>query len=595
MKQLAIIISLLYYALPANAQHCEWDNSSLIAVRPLYNGKLAEDLLIELISTDNPYSSKAETHKKGLYTIYKNNTKSFAKRKDIDRIKKLAYFDFIKNDYAVITSNHFKESLFLKITDVSSNNYRQKIATQIIPVNKEDLLGLCGIRDGLKNYDSLYKPIVVVLSSETMMHQYHYELPTKTMLSTTFYTPPVVHKNDSLIFQMIHVGIINTETTQTIEHEFFKIHPYQFALKHFDSLKNINLDEQGWVLDAVPQQKQTNTIVSINNLIQKKETIPQEIQSKKVAESYDEIPSLKAFIAYKLANGNPGMEKYYLTKNIEQFTSVYLYEYLDTYDEINNGKLEFDLDGDRDMDYCIAYNHPKPHIDFYIFDNVLRQFILDTLMSKAPYLYLNLKENKLVIADYLMQQMSKTNTIRTYIRWNNYWQLIEWELQDYLKPHNSINEARTRRLNDTLCIYDLRTKQYIQYADYNFDGKIDSRIAHDSNVVFHNTSYYCEKFDYYIYDKEKGKNIKDEFLSSGSFSFDFKNKTATGYVEKRKYTKENIWHTFSLKYEWIGNKFVKTEIVEQIQACPSCEKIITITSRLIDGKWQQVDYDPGAE
>ena len=85
MKQLAIIISLLYYALPANAQHCEWDNSSLIAVRPLYNGKLVEDLQIELISTDNPYSSKAETHKNGLYTIYKDNTKSFAKRKINER------------------------------------------------------------------------------------------------------------------------------------------------------------------------------------------------------------------------------------------------------------------------------------------------------------------------------------------------------------------------------------------------------------------------------------------------------------------------------------------------------------------------------
>lgn len=595
MKHLAIIISLLYFALPANAQHCEWDNSALIAVRPLYNGKLVEDLQIELISTDNPYSSKVETHRNGLYTIYKDNTKSFAKRKDIDRIKKVACFNFIKNDYAVITSNHFKEGLFLKITDVSSYNYRQKIATQIIPVTKEDLLGLCGIRDGLKNYDSLYKPIVVVLSSEIMMHQYHYELPTKTMLSKTFYIPPVVYKNDSIIFQMIQTGIITTERTQTIEHEFFKIHPYQFALQHFDSLKNINLNELGWVLDDVPQQKQSNAPASNNNLISIIDTLPQKIQSKKVAESYDEIPSLKAFIAHKLANGNPGMEKYYLIKNIEQFTSVYLYEYLDTYDEIKNEKLEFDLDGDRDMDYCIVYNNPKPHIDFYIFDNVLRQFVLDTLMSKAPCLYLNLKENKLVIADYPMQQMSKTNTVQTYIRWNNYWQLIEWELQDYLTPHNSINEARSRRLNDTLCIYDLRTRQYIQYADYNFDGKIDSRIAHDSNVVFHNTSYYCEKFDYYIYDKEKGKAIKDEFLSSGSFTFDFKDKTATGYVEKRNYTKKNIWHTTSFKYEWIGNKFVKTEIVEQIQSCHNCERTITIRSKLIGGKWQQVDYDPGAE
>jgi hypothetical protein len=561
----------------------------------MYNGKFVEDLQIELISTDNPYSTKIETHKNGLYTIYKDNTKPFAKRKDIDRLKNVAYFNFIKNDYAVITSNHFKEGLFLKITDMRGNQYNPKIATQIIPVTKEHLLEFCGIREVVKNYDSLYKPIVVVLSLERMMHPYHYELPTKTMLSATFYTPPVTYKNETITFQIIQTGIINKETAQTIEHEFFKIHPYQFALQHFDSLKNINISEQGWVLDPLPHKKLTNTAASNNNRIKPNDTLSKKIQSKIVAETNDEIPSLKAFIAHKLANGNPGMEKYYKSKNIEQFNSAYLYEYLDTYDEINSEKLEFDLDEDSDIDYCIVHSKPKPHIDFYIFDNVLRQFVLDTLMSKAPYLYLNLKENKLVIADYPTQQLSEANVVQTYIRWNNNWQLIEWELQDYLKPHNSVNEARSRRLNDTLCIYDFRTKQYIQYADYNFDGEIDTRLAHDSNVVFHHTSYYCEKFDYYIYDKEKGKAIKDELLSSGTFTFNFNNKTATGYVEKRNYSKQNKWYSISYKYEWIDNKFVKKEMVEQIQACQNCEKIITIRSKLINGKWQKVDYNPGAE
>ena len=595
MKQIGIIISLVYFALLSNAQHCGWDNSALIAVRPMYNGKFIEGLQIELISTDNPYSTKEETHKNGLYTIYRDNRLKFTHRKDIDRVKNLSYFNFIKNDYAIITSNHFKESLFIKITDVRGNQYKPRIGTQIIPITKEYLLELCGIKEGSNNYASMYKPIVVVLHSDLMMKQYQYELPTKSIQSKTFYTSPVKYKNDSIIFQMIQTGIITSKKKQTIEHEFFKIHPYQLALQHFDSLKKINVDEKGWVQDYLPQQKPINITASYNTVIKTNDTLFQQTQLKKVAESYDEIPSLKAFVAYKLAKGNEGMEKYYLKRNIEEFNSTYLYQYLDTYNEVNNAKLEFDLDGDRDMDYCIVYSKPKPHIDFYFFDNVLSQFVLDTLMSKASYLYLNLKENKLVIADYPMQQLLNANQIHTYVRWNNHWQLIEWELQDYLTPHNSVNEARSRRLNDTLCIYDFRTKEYIQHADYNFDGYIDTRIAHDSNVVFHNTSYYCEKFDYYIYDKEKGKAIKDEFLSLGTFTFDFNNKTAIGYVEKRKYTKQNIWNSITYKYKWINNKFVKTEIVEQIQACQNCEKIITITSKLIDGKWQQVNYDPGAE
>ena len=593
-----IIITFVSFILPSNAQHCEWDNSALIAVRPLYNGEFVEDLQIELISTDNPYSTKIETHRNGIYTIYKDNTKSFAKRKDINRIKNGAYFDFIQNDYVVLTGNHFKESLFIKITDVSGNQKRQKFATQIIPISKEHLLGLCGISGGLRSFDSLYKPIVIVLSSERSMNQYHYELPTITMLSETFYTPAVLYKNDSIVFQMIQTGVINRETTKTIEHEFFKILPHQFALQHFDSLKNLYVDEQGWVMDNAPQKKPTITNDPIKNNIKTNDNSPQPILPKKVAEMYDEIPSLKAFIAYKQANGNESMEKYYLKQNIEQINSTFLYEYLVTYNKIDSQKLEFDLGGDRNMDYCIVHRKPIPHIDFYIFDNVLRKYVLDTLMSKAPYLYLNLKEYKLITADYSMPQPSKTNKIQTYKRWNNDWILIEWELQDYLtphNPHNSINDKRRRRLNDTLCTYDSKTKQYIQQADYNFDGYIDTRTAHDSNVVFHNTSYYCEKFDYYIYNNEKGKAIKDEFLSSGTFTFNFSNKTATGYTEERNYTNKNVWQTISHKYEWIDSKFVKTEIVEQIQACPNCERIITIRSKLIDGKWQQVDYYPGAE
>ena len=63
----------------------------------MYEGKFIEDVQIELISTDNPYSTKVETHRNGLYTIYKDNTKAFAKQIEIDRVKNRAYFDFIKN------------------------------------------------------------------------------------------------------------------------------------------------------------------------------------------------------------------------------------------------------------------------------------------------------------------------------------------------------------------------------------------------------------------------------------------------------------------------------------------------------------------
>ena len=595
MKYFVIILSILYVTFPACTQHCEWDNSALIAVRPLYNGEFIEHLKVELISTDNPWSTKEETHRNGLYSIYKENTKAFTKRNKIKRLEKSAYFDFVKNDYVVLTSNQFKESLFVKITDERNHTHGQRIGTQMIPITKEHLLGLCGIREGLKNYDSLYTPIVVALHSDQMMNEYKCDLNTQHFTSVTLYTAPVIHKDDSLIFQLIQTGISIKKNKRTFEHEFFKIYPYRFALDHFDSLKHVNVDEKGWVLDYAPLTKTEKPDIATATLTLRHDTLPQPIKPKKVAEAYDEIPSLKAFIAFKLANGNEGMEKYYLKANIEQFNSAYLYEYLDTYNSLDSEKLAFDLDEDRDLDYCMVYSKPERHIEFYVFDNELSQFVKDTMMSNAPYLYLNLKEKKLVIADYPMPQMSETNVKKTYIRWNTNWQLIEWELEDYLSPHNNVNEASSRRLNDTLCMYDVRTKRYIQHGDYNFDGSMDTRIAYDSNIVFHHAGYYCEKFDYFIYDKEKGEAIKDEFLSSGTFTFDFKNNTAVGFVEKRNFTEYKVWIRVSNKYEWIDKKFVKTEIVEQIQACHNCEQIITITSKLIDGKWQQVDFNPGAE
>ena len=82
----------------------------------------------------------------------------------------------------------------------------------------------------------------------------------------------------------------------------------------------------------------------------------------------------------------------------------------------------------------------------------------------------------------------------------------------------------------------------------------------------------------FFYDKGKCEPIKDEFLSAGTLTFNFKNKTAIDYVKKRNYTKENILQTIYHKYEWIDNKFEKIEIVEQIQARPNCERTITIKS-----------------
>ncbi len=48
MKYLILITTLLCFTCTSNAQHCEWDNSSLIAVRPLYNGKFVDDLQIKI-------------------------------------------------------------------------------------------------------------------------------------------------------------------------------------------------------------------------------------------------------------------------------------------------------------------------------------------------------------------------------------------------------------------------------------------------------------------------------------------------------------------------------------------------------------------
>ena len=60
----------------------------------------------------------------------------------------------------------------------------------------------------------------------------------------------------------------------------------------------------------------------------------------------------------------------------------------------------------------------------------------------------------------------------------------------------------------------------------------------------------------------------------------------------RPYQSESI--NLSLDF-FITKKENKTELVEQIQACPSCDNFTTIRSKLIGGKWQQVEYNPGEE
>ncbi len=301
---------------------------------------------------------------------------------------------------------------------------------------------------------------------------------------------------------------------------------------------------------------------------------------------YSSDSSFQAFIAKKMTNSNEQEEKIY---------SSYIYEYFDAYPNIDSVKIEFDLDHDRDTDYGVLYCKPKGSSKYFVYDNVLQRYIQDTLMSSKPFLFLDLRKGSLVLADYQMPQFNHVNIIETYVRFNFKWYFLERELQDYLRPHNQTIDNTIRKLNDTLSHYDSRSKRFTQNADYNFDGYIDMRMAYDSIVQFRNTSYYADRFEYYLFDNEKGKFIKDEFLSSGVFNFDTKNKKANGYIVKKEYDKDRRGRSTYDKYEWINNQFVKTEIVVQVQACPLCEKINTYVYRMINGQWQEVEFIPGPE
>lgn len=301
---------------------------------------------------------------------------------------------------------------------------------------------------------------------------------------------------------------------------------------------------------------------------------------------YSSDSSFRAFIAKKMTNSNEPYEKIY---------SSYVYEYFDAYPKVDSVRIEFDLDQDRDTDYGVLYRKPQGSSKYYVYDNVLQRYIQDTLLSSKPVLFLDVKKASLVLADYQMPQFNHSNTIETYVRFNFKWYLIERELQDYLRPHSQTIDYTFRKLNDTLSYYDASAKRFTQHADYNFDGYTDMRFAYDSTVQFRNTSYYADRFDYYLYDNEKGNYLKDEFLSSGVFTFDTKNKKASGYIVKKEYDKKHRGRTTYDKYERINNKFVKTEIVVQEQACPLCEKINTYVYRKINGQWQEVEFIPGAE
>jgi hypothetical protein len=58
---------------------------------------------------------------------------------------------------------------------------------------------------------------------------------------------------------------------------------------------------------VLTKQQPPKDTASNNNLIKTNDTLPHRTQSKKEAGAYGEIPSLKTFIAHKLANGNEGM------------------------------------------------------------------------------------------------------------------------------------------------------------------------------------------------------------------------------------------------------------------------------------------------
>ncbi len=224
---------------------------------------------------------------------------------------------------------------------------------------------------------------------------------------------------------------------------------------------------------------------------------------------------------------------------------------------------------DANHDYFLSIKFQEGNYLILVNDQVQHDLLLKTLPTK------DLKSRKWIInisplnwSDFQVN----ANKIHDDYSICRYFEKLHQSTKPII-PEDNQNFRNQRQINDT-------TKEY---ADYNFDGKLDYRERKTKDIT---------KWNYFIFSEQVQGFVEDTLLSGlDNCHFDFEKKEFAGSKTIRVH--QQLTQVFY--YEFVGGKFTLVYLMECVHVFPNSERMDCSVFELVDGEMVFKELIKGCE
>ncbi len=508
MKTLLQLLVFLFLGQIVQAQHCEYDYSALIGIRPLsQQNQIIDGLKITIVDSNGKPKivTKSLFDKKDKYIGYIYDTATFWRnpkpnkildhhQRDIEK----RHFMQAQSDYIIVTNSkgNSEKGRYIKIEDIDGPLNGGTFKTQIVLIEEHHIQNLCGYPNN-HNFIEEYNPFLIFLDAKPDRIQF---IETKTYNNFTFnldHSPlapcaecedcfcklfTVYNHNDVLIYNRLIQG--NAAEAGTTNIDSFQVGDYNF--------------------DGIPDFRFFTGALNYQPIylfdVKRNTYFNEPLLSQLINMYFDETN--KIAIGYIFDN-----KSHIKGNKLNQVNS-----YINTY--VFKGYQLEDVMITSSVWYNLWNNEPAP-ID------TINSYKVDT----AYYKYTNYtlqRKNEIKRLHYTSKTISNLK-FELSLYYNSAYN--DLELEQFTREIKITNIWQGKVIynssfnlnNNTILKRDYCTDS-LEINDYNFDGYPDFRYC-DSN--YH--------YNYVVYDNESGLFVEEPLLNRmETIVFNFTQKTLTG-------------------------------------------------------------------
>jgi len=523
MTSLYPLIFLIIAVNTGFAQHCQYDHSELIGVRPMnLQNEIIEGLKITMVDENGkPIIVRKELYQgDDKYIGYKNDTAKFWRNpkpnKDIvhkKRNEESRHFIQAETDYIIITNSkgRSEKGRYIKIEDLDGDANGGHFYSKIVYVKPDQIQSLCGYPDE-KNFIGQYQPVQVKLDLYDEIKRIYYNTKTvahfkfelelkfikaKTDLELDHYIREIRVKN-TLNDKLIYSSSMNAKNAD-IRNRSYCTDSIEVADYNFDGFPDFRSCNLSYKYTYMVFDRDGNTFVQ-EPLLNKMDDIEFNFNQKNL------IGDLLIFDKKdkNLSGMYPNND--YLKSQSRYFVFgsglQYVKEFYKQYNHTSAG-----LKADEKIIYYKYEKYKLIPIEESVYkahEDIITNNSISTLRTPFKFIL----EKNCPGVELPAEKGFYANRISVYNLKNN--ELI----YSMVAVGNKLKE--TSGCSDSM-----------QIADYNFDGYPDFRVCNNS---------VAGKHTYYLYHKKRNTFVIENTLTElYSLQFDFENKTAKGNTDRKEY------------------------------------------------------------